>query len=267
MPAAEDPGFHRSHILAHRAVLRRAERNDTIHHLGPPEAYGQHIPPGLVRVVEAVKHDAEVDLPAACIVTALLFLVKVAWFNIPLTFTRSQEDISASAALHHSPGNVVMLVLILTIRDQIRLGPMGVCDEMGAHQVDGIGQIGVYRECVLWLFIADRADVLRFHTDGIHHTDFVDQIANAGLPVYTLRDTFERLIRWDGIAELLAAHPRNGIGEQGVFAIYPEFNLVADLAGGQNNHLFHYSLSVKRKMWYTKHVMHGSLVCMWIEKP
>lgn len=214
-----------------------------------------------------MEHDTKVDFSTARIVALLLFFVKVAWLNIPLTFPRSQEDISASAALHHAPCDVVVLVFILAVRDQIGLGPIGIGDEMRAHQVNGIGQIGVYREGVLWLLVADWADVFGFHADGVHDADFVYNEKYTWLEVDAFRNTLERLIRWDRIAELLAAHPRDGIGEQGVFSIYPELNLVADLTGGQNNHLFHYSLSVKREMWYTKHVMHGSLMCMWIEKP
>ena len=214
-----------------------------------------------------MEHHAEINLSAIRVVTALLFLVKVAGLNIALALPRAQKDVAPPSALYHAPDDVVVLVLVLAICDQVGLGPIRVGDKMCAHEVDRLDQIGVYGERVLRLLVADGADVFGFHAYGIHDADFVDDVVNRYLPIYAFRYPLERLIRRDGVAEFLAAHPRDGIGEQGIAAPYLVSELVANLINGQIYPLFHrLRLVYLARKWYTNPVMRSRPARMWIEK-
>ena len=83
----------------------------------PPRITGRHAVPALVRVGEAVQHEAQRHV-GRLLVCALPF-VKDAGLDIPLALARAQIDIPPPAALNHAPGDEEVLVLV-PVTGQVR---------------------------------------------------------------------------------------------------------------------------------------------------
>ena len=97
---------------------------------------------------------------------------------------------------------------------------------MGLDLVGDMDQIGIDGQVVGVLVVTDRADALRFRLDGVHDANGVRYPEESGLPINAFQDSLDCLVGGDGVAELFAAHPCNGVAEQGVVPGDLEFHQV-----------------------------------------